>query len=121
MFGTIGSIANHIVESFDVPSAISGNMVEIVDMARQHVANYTGKDIGSNSISGKYEPAILALSKADTLDYLNSQEGEGNLKIEDLSIGDSDLKSSSQAYRDMAERYLASLGRKISFTKSNIS
>lgn len=121
MFGTIGSISIHIIESFGVPSAISGNMVAIVDMARQHVSNYTGNDIGSNSISGKYEPAILALAKADTLDYLNSQEGEGNLKIEDLSIGNSDLKISAQAYRDMSERYLKSLGRKFNFTKSNIS
>jgi len=108
---TIGSISIHIVESLSVPTGISGNMVEIVDMARQHVSNYTGQDIGSNSIDAKYQPAIVNLAKADTIDFISANEDAGNVRLDELTVGDSDTKVVSQAYRDMAENYLKSLGR----------
>ena len=44
---TIGSMATHIVENLTVPAGVSGNMIEIVDMSRQHVANFVGGEIGS--------------------------------------------------------------------------
>jgi len=66
---TIGSIATHISESFDnLPDGVSGNLIEIVDMARQHVSNYVGQTIGSNSISSNFQPAILDFAKADAID-----------------------------------------------------
>ena len=108
---TIGSISIHIVESLSVPTGISGNMVEIVDMARQHVSNYTGQDIGSNSIDAKYQPAIVNLAKADTIDFISANEDAGNVRLDELTVGDIDTKVVSQAYRDMAENYLKSLGR----------
>jgi len=115
---TLGSIAIHITESLEVPTGISGNMVEIVDMARQHVANYTGETIGSNSINTKFQPAIVNIAKADTIDFINAQEESGNLKIDDLSVGGGMSKDSAQAYRQMADNYLKSLGRTFNYKKT---
>ncbi len=43
---TIGSIAIHLGEIFPgLPDGVSGNLVIISDMARQHVETYTGKVI----------------------------------------------------------------------------
>jgi len=115
---SIGSISQHITESLSVPTGISGNMIEIVDMARQHVANYTGVDIGSNSINVIYQPAIVNIAKADTIDFMNAQEDLGNLSIDDLSVGGGQSKDSAQAYRQMAENYLQSLGRTFTYKKT---
>lgn len=118
MLSTIGSISEHITESLSVPTGISGNMIEIVDMARQHVANYVGKTIGSNSINASFQPAIVNIAKADTIDFINAQEDSGDLKIDDLEVGAGFTKDSAQAYRDMADRYLKSLGRTFNYKKT---
>jgi len=115
---TIGSITIHIIESLSVPVGISGNMIEIVDMARQHVANYTGEIIGSNSISDKFQPPIVQLAKADTIDFVNAQENTGNLKLDDLSVGGGFSNDSSNAYRQMADSYLKSLGRNFNYKQT---
>ena len=115
---TCGSIAIHIVESLSVPTGISGNMVEIVDMARQHVSNYTGETIGSNSINAKFQPAIVNIAKADTIDFINVQEESGNLRLDELSVGEGFSKDSATAYRQLAENYLKSLGRTFNYKKT---
>jgi len=76
-FSTVGSIANFIQTSFNnIPTGLSGtNLVAVVDMNRQHVANYTGENIGSNSISAEFQPPIVNLSKADAIDFVQAQAG----------------------------------------------
>jgi len=116
---TIGSIAEHINESFNnIPAGVSGNMVEIVDMARQHVENYTGNTIGSNSIDAKYQPAIVDLAKADVVDLVNAQAGGEKVSLADLSISETGEALSAEQYRLMAEMKLRDLGRKVRFARS---
>lgn len=118
---TIGSMATHIVESLDVPTGVSGNMVEIVDMARQHVANYTGETIGSNSINAKFQPPILNLAKADTIDSSKGDVAGETIKIGELSVSESTGGAmSSQAFRDIAERQLKELGKDFGYEKTLI-
>jgi hypothetical protein len=114
---TIGSIALHIVESFSVPNGVSGNMVEIVDMARQHVENYTGQTIGSNSIGAKYQPAIINFAKADALDMINAQEGHGNLSLDDFSMGAGGEEMSAKQFRMLAENQLRAIGINVQHVK----
>ena len=114
---TIGSIATFINESFtDISTGVSGNMVEIVDMNRQHVANFVGQNIGSNSIDAQFQPPIVNFSKADTMDFINADGG--NLKIAELSLGDHNEGMSATAWRQLAESQLNSLGRKVEFRRS---
>jgi len=115
---TIGSIATHIVESISVSDGISGNMIEIVDQARQHVANYTGDVIGSNAISAKYQPAIINFSKADTIDLKQSESGGDKIRLAELSISESGGEMSAKQYRLLGDSNLKAIGRKIQFSKS---
>lgn len=114
---TIGSIATHINENLTLPVGISGNMVEIVDMSRQHVANFLGIIIGSNSIDAIYQPAILDFANADTLDLVNAESGD-NVSLAELSVAGTGLDLSARQLRMMAENKLNVLGRKVRFSRS---
>ena len=116
---TIGSIAIHIVENIDtLPAGVSGNMVEIVDLARIHVANWTGQTIGSNSIDAKFQAAIVDFAKADAIDLSNAGAGGDQLRLADLAIGQGQEAMTSAQYRIMAEMKLKTIGRSVSFVRS---
>lgn len=116
---TIGSIAIHILENFNnIPTGVSGNMTEIVDMARQNVANYVGADIGSNSISEEYQPPIVNFAKADTIDYVQAQAGGEKIKLGELSFEESGEEMSAEAWRMLAQSQLKNIGRKARFARS---
>jgi len=117
---TIGSIATHIVELFNnVPNGVSGNMVEIVDMSRQDVSNFTGQTIGSNSINPEFQPPIVNLAKADTIDLVNAQTGGGaELKLAELTISDTNDVMSADQYRKLAQIQMRNVGRGTSFARS---
>ncbi len=115
---SIGSIAAFINESMQLPTGISGNMIEIVDQSRQFVADYTGDSIGSNSIGAKYQPAIIDFAKADTIDLLGAQSGGEKIKLAELSIDESGDAMSAKQYKLMGDMKLKALGRKIQFVRS---
>ena len=116
---TIGSIATHIAETMDgLPAGVSGNLVIISDLARQHVANYAGEEIGSNDIGDKFEPAIVDFAKADTVDLFNANAGGENIKLVDLSISETGEAMSAEQYRLLGEMKLKHVGRKIRFARS---
>ena len=116
---TIGSIATHILESFNnISTGISGNMVEIVDMNRQHVANFVGQSIGSNNIEDEFQPPIVNFSKADTIDFVQAQAGGEKLSLAELSVEESGEAMSSQAWRMLAQGQLNAIGRKANFARS---
>jgi len=115
---TIGSIANHIAKNFEFPTGISGNLVEIVDASRINVQNFTGDTIGSDSISEKYQHAILWHAQADAIDLLNSQSWGDKIKLDTLEVENKVGQMSAQQFRDMADRALNNLGRNVSFGKT---
>ncbi len=108
---TIGSIAIHIDQVLDITNNVSGNMVAIVDMARQHVANFTGTEIGSNSIDAKFQPAVVNFAFADAVDMISAQIGGEKLRLAELSMDDSNDILSAKQYRMMGENALSTLGR----------
>lgn len=116
---TIGSIATYLFNSFtNVPPAMSGTFVIIADLARQHVANYTGDSIGSNSIADIYQPAIVDFAKADALDLIAADPSNAELSLAELSIGGADEALSAEQFRMLGEMKLRALGRKIQYAKS---
>ena len=116
---SIGSIAVHILENFNnTPAGVSGNMIEIIDQSRQHVANFVGVDIGSNSIAKEYQPAIVYFSKADTIDFVNAQAGGESIRLAELSIDDKGEEMSSKQWRMLGESALNNLGRVSRFARS---
>ncbi|MCH7535024.1 MAG: hypothetical protein IH948_04660 [Bacteroidetes bacterium] len=116
---TIGSLAIHLNDIFPgLPDGVSGNLLIISDMARQHVENFTGRSIGSNSIDATYQSAIVDFAKADVIDLVNAQAGGEQIRLADLSISETGEAMSSQQYRLLAEMKLKTLGRNIQFAKS---
>lgn len=116
---TIGSIALFVLESFNnVPAGVSGNMIEIVDMARQHVENYVGNSIGSNSIEKKYQPPIISFAKADVIDFVNAQAGGEQISLAELSIDEKGEQMSAEQWRMMGEMQLKAIGGRIRFARS---
>ena len=116
---TIGSIATHLAENFsNVTAGVSGNLVEIVDMARQDVSNHVGADIGSNSIAAEFQPAILSFSKADVTDLINAQAGGDSFKLAELTVTETTEQLSAEQWRVLGNRQLANLGRKARFARS---
>lgn len=115
---TIGSIAIHIDQTLNITSAVSGNMVVIADMARQHVANFTGATIGSNSIDEKFQPPIVNFAMADAIDMVSSQVGGEKISLAELSIDDSNDILSAKGYRMLGESALTSLGRTYTVNRS---
>ena len=115
---TIGSIAIFIDENLSLPAAISGNMVEVVDLSRQYVADYAGVTIGSNAIDKKYQPVIVDYAKADAIDLKQAQSGGEKIKLAELSIDDSGDAMSSKSYRLMGDMKLRSIGKTFKIVKS---
>lgn len=85
----------------------------ISDMARQYIANYTGVDIGSNSIADRFQPAIVFFAKADTVDLFNAQAGGEKIRLAELSLEETGEEISAKEYRLLGEMALKNLGRDI--------
>lgn len=117
---TIGSIANHLYTLFpNIPTGFSGLvLLEIADMARQHVANYTGQNIGSNSINDTYQSAILDYAKADLIDLINAQAGGESIRLGELSLTETGDEVSSQQYRMLGDMKLRAIGKNYQFVQS---
>ena len=115
----IGSIALHIIENFaTIPAGVSGNMIEIVDQARQNVANYVGEEIGSKNIATQFQPPIVSFAKAETIDFVNAEAGGDELRLAELTVGQGGEEMSSQQWRMMGENQLSNIGRKAQFSRS---
>jgi len=117
---TIGSIANFLQTSFNnIPTGLSGvNLVAVVDMNRQHVSNFIGQSIGSNSIDPEFQPPIVNLSKADAIDFVQAQAGGEKLSLGELSVEETGEGQSSNFWRQLAESQLHEIGRESQFAKS---
>ena len=112
---TLGSIAIFLNNIYPgIPAGVSGNMVLIVDMARQHVSNYTGITIGSNSIGDSFQSAVVDFARADLIDLLNA-DGGTSVSLAELSINQG---LSSDGYRKLGELKLFALGKNYKFSQS---
>jgi len=120
---SVGSLATDIYNRVEnVSTAISGVLVSIVDDERLNVENYTGVSIGSTAIAEKYQPAILDLSLAKTLELMGIEGADvSSVSLGDFSLkqgADSNINATAKYYRDSGMEKLKILGRKIKFTRS---
>jgi hypothetical protein len=115
---SVGSIATFIVNTFQVSTGISGNMIDLVEANKQFVSNYCGVSISSNSIPDAYQGAILDFSRADVVDLINAQTGGESISLGEFSMDDKGELLSASEYRILGDLKLKALGRKINFAKS---
>lgn len=112
---TIGSIASYIASSVNFISAgISGNLVPLVDLSRQYVSQYTGANIGSNSIPENYQAPIVNFAMSDVIRMILS---EGEVTLDALSYRQGGALMSSEQYKLIGENQLKLLGRNLQYAR----
>ena len=116
---TTGSIATFLASTFNFSTVVSGNLINIVDLSRQHVENYVGILIPADNIEARYVPAIVDFSKADAIEQEEALEVD-SVSLESLKVSDSSRggDSSSKLFKTMGNEKLTALGRKARFSRS---
>ena len=106
-----GSIAITILQNLpQISAGVSGNLIYIVDGARQYVSNFIGVSINPTNIPTAYQGAILDFSMADTIDLINAQPGGESLSLGELSLDEKEDALTAQQYRLMGEQKLKAIG-----------
>lgn len=118
----LGSVATRVYARLEnVPTNISGALIDIADEQRLYVQEYTGATIGSNSIEEKYQPVIIDFTTAKAMDFMQlTGTDASSLTLGDFSIGKgsaSSLSAAADALRVSAERRLKSLGKTMRYTR----
>lgn len=115
---SVQEIAYLITTSMNVPTSVSGAMLDIVDSARQYVENYTGISIPISGIQTAYQGAVLDFARADAVDMVNAQPGGESLSLGELSLSETGDALSAEQYRMLGESKLKAIGRGIGFVRS---
>lgn len=108
----------------DIPTAISGAiLLDIVDRQRLHMEAYLGVTIGSTGIAERFQPALIHLSAADLLNYMNVLGADLNSvslgEFSESKGGESNLAKVADYYRKLAEDELKAIGRTTHWQKVN--
>jgi len=116
---TTALIATHVINTMPtLPTGVSGAMMDIVEMAKSDVENYTGDSIDSNNVDSAYRSAIISFAKAHVVDHLQTHGNGTSQSIEGLSIGDYNLGLTAQDFRNEALEKLKFIGRHVKFDRS---
>lgn len=121
----LGSVQEHvgaIVGWTNVPTSVSGTVLNnMVSQEINFVETYTTDTISDNSISSKYQPAVIDLVMSKLLLSIDTQEkGIDKISLSDLSVsqGGQSNKSLAKQLREDAIRRLKELSRTVRFTQS---
>lgn len=112
-------IATVVYNSFsNVPSNISGTILDCVDAARSFVSNFCGDAIPTTGIQDQYQSPILDFSMANVVNMFTLDPSTNALSLAELSVGKTDSVLTAQQYSALGEMKLKALGRKIQYAKS---
>lgn len=107
----LGSIAVKVLEAYQFDDAISGNMISIVNRARQSVENWTKTTIGSTNIDEIYEPVIVAQTALMCYNGEQTKGTDKNIRLGEFSITQGTNNSIVSQLRNDVKEELKSLGR----------
>ena len=119
----LGSIATAVLDRTDnVSTTVSGALVQIADEERLFAEEFTGLTIGSVGIAEKFQPALVQLTQANTLNLMQLTGGDfsettlGEFKVK--KGADSNLSAAARPLHDDALMKLKALGMKMRFSQS---
>lgn len=121
---SLGSVATEVlVLVSNVPTSISGAPLErMADRSRRYCENYTGQTIGSTSIDIDFQGPITHLACAEVCDLMDIQGVQaGSVRLGDFTIdkgGETNLVVVAQKWKELAEKELNRIGRKMPFYRS---
>ena len=114
-YAQIGSsILNRIS---NVPSSVSGIMLQLIDDQKVFIEQYTGLSVGSPTVTEKFIPPIMDLTCAQVLSMAYT-EGLAGLSLGDFSTSDqSNINQASQNFKNMGMEKLQVLGKKVRYMR----
>jgi len=119
----LGSIAAAVLARTDnVSTLISGALIQISDEERLFAEEFTGLAIGSVGIAEKFQPALVQLVQANTLNLMQLTGGDfqetslGEFTIKKGATGN--LSAAAMPLHQDALNKLKVLGRRTRFTRS---
>jgi hypothetical protein len=116
---SIGSIAAVITSSFtNLSPGISGNVIVLVDSARQYVSQYTGNPIDATAIPQNVQNVIFNFALADVFDFMNADGTARSVSLSELNLGAISLDMTSQQYRKLGDIQLKVLGKNYKLAQS---
>lgn len=119
----LGSIAVTVLARFpDCSPATSGQMLQIVDEQRLYMEERTGLSIGSVGIAERFQPALISLSLANSM-QLSKLDGANvaSLSLGDFSVvhnGNDDMAQVAEAMKQLGEEQLRRLGKGTRFRRA---
>lgn len=118
-----GSIATRIQNLIDnIPTAVSGEIINLVEQEIQFAAEYTGKSIDTTNIPIQFQPAILDLSMSSVATVMAAQGADvSNIHLGPLSVAKGSSSNLQVVFMNMRERGLQKLreiGRNSRFFKA---
>lgn len=116
----IGSVVLTMVEN--VPVAISGIMVTLVDQEIWNAENYTGDSIGT-TVAEKYQPAIISLTASSVVRMMELTGADvSSIKLGDMTVNKGSTSSTawtSSALKEDGMNKLKNLGAEFNYFKAN--
>lgn len=107
----LGSVADKVLELYEISDSISGNLISIANRARLSVENWTKKTIGSTSIDDKYEPALVAQTALMAFTGDQTAGTDKNIRLGEFSVTQASNNSIVMQLRKDVNEELKSLGR----------
>ena len=106
----------------NLPVSLSGAPVErIAHRQVQFAEEYTGKTIGSTGIALQFQPALVDLTIADVLNYMQLTGGDfSNIRLGDFSISkgaQGNLQTASDFFKKQGMIKLQEIGRSVRYIK----
>jgi len=120
----LGSIATEVHNLVpNIPTSISGStLLQISDRKRQFVEEYTGTDIGSNSIGITHQDIIVNLTAAQVAKAMQFTGVDADsVRLGDFTIkkgSSSNLVAASKQFQEDAMIQLKLLGRRVTFFRT---
>jgi len=119
--GSVADFVYTIVE--DIPSYLSGaTLLELANQSVIYAEQYAGQTIGSTAIAEKFQPALIDLTAASTIEMMEIRGADVNsISLGQLSISKgqgSTVNSVSTKLRQNALDKLKALGKNVKFYKT---
>ena len=106
-----GSIATRIQNLIDnISTAVSGEIINLVEQECQFAAEYTGKTVDTTNIPTAFQPAILDLSLSAVSTVMAAQGADvSNIHLGPLSVAKGSSSNLQVVFLNMRERGLQKL------------
>lgn len=120
--GSVVDYVGDIIGWTKIPASVSGTrMLDMASQAINIIEQYTSDSISDDAISEKYQPVVIKLTQADTLEAKDMQEeGVDNVSLGPLKVSSGYGGSNSSTVkqlRDDANKRLKELQRKPRFKR----